>query len=151
MLKNKYDFSHFSLSTGFIKSTDYRPTDHRPLTLRPTGHRPTDPPIHRPNNHQPNNKIIFKRLYNWEIFILQSTNAAGKIKNTFPFINIYLNRIKVFITLSLYNYVCFLGCKLLLLYSTNISKLISIHGNFCKTRCFFHFFFFLILFSKKTC
>ena len=76
---------------GFIKSTDhrptdYRPTDHRQLTHRPTDHRPTDPSSHRPNNHRPNNKIIFKRLDDWEIFILQNTNAAGKIKNTFPFI-----------------------------------------------------------------
>ena len=51
---------------GFIKSTD---------------HRPTDPPTYRPNNRRPNNKIIFKRLDHCEIFILQNTNAAGKMKN----------------------------------------------------------------------
>ena len=122
---------------GFIKSTD-----HRPLTHRPTDHRPTDPPTHRPNNHRPNNKIIFKRLDDREIFILQNKNAAGKINIHFRLFNIYLNRIEVFKTLSFYNYVCFLSYKLLLLYSTNISKLISIHGNFCKTRCLFQFFFF---------
>ena len=121
---------------GFIKSTDHRPTDqrstdHLPLTHQPTNHRPTDPPTHRPNSHQPNNKIIFKRLDDWEIFILLNTNAAGKKKLQFRLFSICLNRMKVFRALSLYNYVCFLGCNLLL----------SIHGNFCKTRCFFHFFY----------
>ena len=67
-----------------IKTTDQRPTDHWQLSHQPTD--PTDPPTHWPNNHRPNNRIIFKRLDDWEIFILQNTNAAGKIKNTFPFI-----------------------------------------------------------------
>ena len=47
---------------GFIKSTDYRPTDHRPRT-----HRPTDP------------IILFKRLGNRKIFILQNTHTAENV------------------------------------------------------------------------
>ena len=71
---------------GFIKSTDHRPidqlsTDHLP-TDPPTNQPPTnDPPTHRPNNHRPNDKIIFKRLDDWEIFILQNTYTAGKMEN----------------------------------------------------------------------
>ena len=74
-----------NLLSGFIKSTEHRPTEHRQPT---TNHLLTDLPktTHRPNNHRPNNKIIFKRLDDSEIFILQKTNTAGKTKNTFPFI-----------------------------------------------------------------
>ena len=53
---------------GFIKPTDHRHTDQRPFT-------------HRQIDHRPNNKIIPKRLDDREIFILQNTKAAGKMKN----------------------------------------------------------------------
>ena len=57
---------------GFIKSTDYRRTNHTPTTYLPT---------HRLNDHRPTDKIIFKRLGNRKIFILQNTKTAAKTKN----------------------------------------------------------------------
>ena len=54
-----------------------------------------------------------------------------------------LSNFKVYVGV---NHVCFLVSGLLLLHSsTNNSKLISIHGKFCKTR-FFFFFFLLFLY-----
>ena len=55
---------------SFTKSTDQRPTD-------PPTHRPptTNPPIHRPTD----SIIIFKRLDNRKIFILQNIHAAKKV------------------------------------------------------------------------
>ena len=49
-------------------TTDHRPTDYRPLI-----HRPNDPPTQQPNNERPSDKILFKKLDNREIFILQNT------------------------------------------------------------------------------
>ena len=65
---------------GFIKSTDHQPTDHRP----------TDP------------VIIFKRLGNRKILILQNTHTAEKI--IWFYNNNYvlhlMNNVIVFITLK---------------------------------------------------
>ena len=49
-------------------TTDHRPTDYRPLI-----HRPNDPPTQQPNNERLSDKILFKKLENREIFILQNT------------------------------------------------------------------------------
>ena len=49
-------------------TTDHRSTDYRPLI-----HRPNDPPTQQPNNERPSDKILFKKLDNREIFILQNT------------------------------------------------------------------------------
>ena len=57
---------------GFIKSTD-----HRPLAHRLTDRRLTDP------------IIIFKRLGNIKIFILQTTNTAGKIISVYSVMSVY--------------------------------------------------------------
>ena len=54
---------------GFVKSNNHRPTDHQPLN-----HLTTDQPTHRPSN-----KILFQRLDNYKIFILQNTITAGKM------------------------------------------------------------------------
>ena len=61
-----------NLLSGFIKSSEHRQptTDHLLTDLPKT--------THRLNNNRPNNKIIFKRLDEREIFILQNINAAGK-------------------------------------------------------------------------
>ena len=44
-----------------------------------TDHLPTDQPTHRPKIHRPSDKILFQRLDNEKIFILQNTNTAGKM------------------------------------------------------------------------
>ena len=59
---------------GFIKYTNRRPTDHWLAD-------------HQPPTHRPYYKIIFKRLDDWEIFDLQNTHAAWKMKN---YISLYL-------------------------------------------------------------
>ena len=65
---------------GFIKTTDHRPTN------QPTRHHaPTDPPTIDSMITDP--MIIFKRLDNREIIILQNTNTAEKMKN---YTSIYL-------------------------------------------------------------
>ena len=51
--------------SGFIKSTDQPTTDYLP----------TDLPTYQPTNAV----IMFKRLENSKIFILQNTNTAGKM------------------------------------------------------------------------
>ena len=70
--KNSF-FIGMLLERGFIKSTNERPTDHRPTDYRPLIHRPNDPPTQQPNNERPSDKILFKKLDNREIFILQNT------------------------------------------------------------------------------
>ena len=59
-----------------MKSTDHQLTDHQPLTHQPTdllSNRPTDPII-----TDSTNKVLFKRLDNRKISILQNTNTTGK-------------------------------------------------------------------------
>ena len=49
-----------------------------------TDHLLTDSPTHRPTDQiltDPTDKILFKRLHNRKISILQNTNTAGKMLN----------------------------------------------------------------------
>ena len=70
---------------GFIKSTEHRAPTNQPTT----DYLLTEPPNHRPPNHRPTDpiltdptdKILFKRLYNRKISILQNTNTAGEMLN----------------------------------------------------------------------
>ena len=65
-------------------TTDPRTTDRltkdyiltNPPTHRPQTHQPTDPIL-----TDPTNKILFKKLDNRKISVLQNTNTAGKMLN----------------------------------------------------------------------
>ena len=56
-------------------------TDQRPLTHQSTDSPTTDPPTTDPVFTDATDKILFKRLDNRKISILQNTNAAGKMLN----------------------------------------------------------------------
>ena len=68
-----------TLSTGFIKSTDHRPPTHLQSTNQPST---TYSPTHRTTDHRLTDsiitdpKILFQRLDQWRIFILQNANTA---------------------------------------------------------------------------
>ena len=75
--------THTYTQTGFIKSTDNRPTD-QPTT----DHLLTDLPT-----TDATDKILFQRIDNREIFILQKTNTPVKLYIgllSFPWINIFV-------------------------------------------------------------
>ena len=71
-----------------------------------TNHLPADPSTHRPKIHRPTDKILFQRLDNQKIFILQITNTAGKMYN---YTSVYVNlkntygEIKICLLLCLLN------------------------------------------------
>ena len=135
-------------------TTDQPTTDHLltdPPTNRPPTHRPTDPII-----TDPTDKILFQRLDQWRIFILQNANSWEDVKLYFGlfiwWIDIFIKSLFIF-RKSLY-LVFFkrklLFCKrhpkdlCLLFYILNLtalllprySQFISTDGNFSKTRCF---------------
>ena len=67
----------------------YRPATNRQAityspTHRPTDHRPTDPIITDPTNN-----ILFQRLDQWRIFILQNANSWEDVKLNFGLLSIW--------------------------------------------------------------
>ena len=79
---------HFSLNfekgqgrplPPLVAHLDHRPTDHRPTEPRPLTYRPTDQPTTDAKITDPADKILFQRLDQSRIFILQNTNTAGKM------------------------------------------------------------------------
>ena len=75
--------------------TNDLPNTDQPTTYSPT-HRPTDPIL-----TDPTDKILFKRLDNRKISILQITNPARKMLNCILWSIIYLmNNIGVFVSLN---------------------------------------------------
>ena len=62
-------------------TTDQRPLTHLSTDSSTTDPPTTDPPTNRPGLTDPTDKILFKRLDNRKISILQNTNTAGKMLN----------------------------------------------------------------------